>query len=274
MSDDVRPAPGWYADPSDGSRQRYWDGEGSTYELREAAPAPEIPLPSMLPPVAPPAPASEPHRPASKASGPDRWNAWAWVGLVGAAASGPLLAMFFWSKVSEGLGDLLSYCGPGLLLFAAVVVMLTQRSEEGYRIAAAVAAVITAGQLLRVVLAIGWWDLYGFYAAGVVLLGLAAALARLKPATVRPTPPVQGGYTGAAAPGPAVTNGFAIASLVCGLVGISIPAIVFGHVARRQIRDSGSVQTGSGMALAGLILGYISLVVVGGAILLVAMSMY
>ena len=62
-----------------------------------------------------------------------------------------------------------------------------------------------------------------------------------------------------AAPG---TNGMAIASLVCGLLGFvtcvsSIAAIILGHIARKQIRESGGRQQGDGMALAGLILGYI-----------------
>ena len=70
------------------------------------------------------------------------------------------------------------------------------------------------------------------------------------------------------------TNGFAIAALVCPLVacGIgSILGIVFGHVARRQIRKTGD--GGSGLALAGLIIGYVSLALFGlgiGAVLLLA----
>jgi hypothetical protein len=56
------------------------------------------------------------------------------------------------------------------------------------------------------------------------------------------------------------TNGFAIASLACGLgqfmVGplATIPAIVFGHMARNQIRRTG--EQGAGLALAGLVLGW------------------
>jgi hypothetical protein len=61
-------------------------------------------------------------------------------------------------------------------------------------------------------------------------------------------------------PAAASTNGLAIASLVCGVggfvIGLSfIPAIVLGHIARRQIRQTG--QQGGGMALAGLIIGYV-----------------
>lgn len=53
------------------------------------------------------------------------------------------------------------------------------------------------------------------------------------------------------------TNGFAVASLVLALVGGSILAVIFGHVAKSQIaRDGGS---GEGMATAGLVIGYLSL---------------
>jgi hypothetical protein len=56
------------------------------------------------------------------------------------------------------------------------------------------------------------------------------------------------------------TNGLAIAALVCGVggffIGLSfIPAIICGHLARRQIRQTG--EQGAGMALAGIILGYV-----------------
>jgi hypothetical protein len=57
------------------------------------------------------------------------------------------------------------------------------------------------------------------------------------------------------------TSGLAVASLVLGiaqlLVGIfaGIPAIITGHLARNRIRQTG--EKGAGLALAGLILGYI-----------------
>ena len=53
------------------------------------------------------------------------------------------------------------------------------------------------------------------------------------------------------------TNGFAIGALVCGIVPFfgGIPAVIFGHVARGQIRRTG--ERGDGMAVAGLVLGYL-----------------
>jgi len=66
-------------------------------------------------------------------------------------------------------------------------------------------------------------------------------------------------------PEPARTSGLAIASLtlsvlsaVIGPLGC-IPGIVCGHIARRQIKKDPAIQ-GAGMAIAGLIIGYIFLV--------------
>jgi uncharacterized membrane protein len=64
---------------------------------------------------------------------------------------------------------------------------------------------------------------------------------------------------------PPATNGLAIASFVLGLVGWvpcgigSIVAIVLGFVARTQIRDSGGRQGGDGLALAGIVLGFVAI---------------
>lgn len=58
-------------------------------------------------------------------------------------------------------------------------------------------------------------------------------------------------------------NGLAIASMVLGIVWVywigSFLAIIFGHVALRQIKNSNGTQTGRGMAIAGLVLGYMGL---------------
>jgi hypothetical protein len=55
------------------------------------------------------------------------------------------------------------------------------------------------------------------------------------------------------------TNGLAIASMVLGIVWIywvgSVLALVFGYIARGQIRRSG--HNGDGMAIAGIVLGWV-----------------
>lgn len=67
-------------------------------------------------------------------------------------------------------------------------------------------------------------------------------------------------------PAPAQKSGLSIASLVLGILSLvcfsllaGIPAIICGHVARAKIKKSGGRLTGAGMALAGLIMGYVSL---------------
>jgi hypothetical protein len=61
-------------------------------------------------------------------------------------------------------------------------------------------------------------------------------------------------------PAPAPTNGLAVAALVCGILGFftglsAIPAVICGHVALSQLRRTGG--EGRGMAIAGLVTGYI-----------------
>jgi hypothetical protein len=60
------------------------------------------------------------------------------------------------------------------------------------------------------------------------------------------------------------TNSLAVAALVCGIVQFfgfwllgTVPAIVLGHMARNQIRQRN--EQGAGLALAGLILGYVGI---------------
>ena len=60
--------------------------------------------------------------------------------------------------------------------------------------------------------------------------------------------------------GPPRTNAYAVASLVCGIAGTmiglpAVPAVVLGHMARRRIRATG--EQGDGLAVAGLVLGYV-----------------
>ena len=60
-------------------------------------------------------------------------------------------------------------------------------------------------------------------------------------------------------------NGLAIASLVLGICWVywigSVLAVVFGHVALSQINNSNGTQTGRGLAIAGLVLGWIGVAV-------------
>jgi Domain of unknown function (DUF4190) len=79
-------------------------------------------------------------------------------------------------------------------------------------------------------------------------------------------------YPGAGTPGVpraagARTSGLAIASLVTGLcfwfcVVPGIVAIVLGHLALESIEDSGGAKSGRGMAIAGIVLGWVGLGIV------------
>lgn len=71
------------------------------------------------------------------------------------------------------------------------------------------------------------------------------------------------------------TNGLAIASLVCSILGVccgvgGVVGVIFGFVARGQIKRSGGAQKGSGLALAGIIVGFvfIALAAIGLLVLL------
>lgn len=56
------------------------------------------------------------------------------------------------------------------------------------------------------------------------------------------------------------TSGLAIASLVTGVTCIAPAAIIMGHIALSQIKASAGQLTGRGLALAGTIIGYASLI--------------
>ena len=58
---------------------------------------------------------------------------------------------------------------------------------------------------------------------------------------------------------PARTNTLAIVSLVTSIIGISLAGIICGHIALGQIKRTG--EQGYGMALAGVIIGYVGFVV-------------
>jgi hypothetical protein len=76
----------------------------------------------------------------------------------------------------------------------------------------------------------------------------------------QPPPAPNPAWTGAVQPGayrPRGTNGLAIASFVCSLLCVNVVAIVLGHVALSQIKRTN--EEGRGLAIAGLVIGYITL---------------
>ena len=76
--------------------------------------------------------------------------------------------------------------------------------------------------------------------------------------------PQQGPYYPGYPPQPYVvrkTNGFAIASLILGVIWMywvgSILALIFGYIGKNQIDNSNNTQDGRGLAIAGIVLGWI-----------------
>lgn len=59
------------------------------------------------------------------------------------------------------------------------------------------------------------------------------------------------------------TNGFSVAALVLGILWLywigSVLALIFGYVAKSQIDKSGGTQSGRGMAIAGIVLGWVGI---------------
>lgn len=79
-------------------------------------------------------------------------------------------------------------------------------------------------------------------------------------------PPAYGPYPYSPPPPPYAyvqrkTNGFAVASMVLGILWLywigSILALIFGMIAKGQIDSSGGTQQGRGMAIAGIVLGWV-----------------
>ena len=72
-------------------------------------------------------------------------------------------------------------------------------------------------------------------------------------ATVAPKPTTP-------APGSGELNDLAVFALIASCIGLSIPGLVMGHIALRQIKRTG--ETGHGFALAAVIVGYVITVLV------------
>jgi uncharacterized protein DUF4190 len=93
--------------------------------------------------------------------------------------------------------------------------------------------------------------------------------------TDHPAPPT---YPYPYQPYPAVqrTNGLAIASLVLGIVWLywvgSLLAIIFGTVALHQIEQSGGALGGRGMAIAGVVLGWVGFATFAIMVIVIAVS--
>jgi hypothetical protein len=97
--------------------------------------------------------------------------------------------------------------------------------------------------------------------AGRTYADLAAVVNDLPAGPAGPVMPYHAYYPQVAPLPP--TNGLALGSMICGIAEIftlglaAIPAVILGHLARGQIRQTG--ERGDGMAVAGLVLGYLAI---------------
>jgi len=99
---------------------------------------------------------------------------------------------------------------------------------------------------------------------------------------VSPVTPTSATYAGGGVP---PTSGLAIASLVCGILAIlsscvyigvvfGIPAVICGHLALKSLKDPQVVKGGGGMAMAGLICGYLGSLISIGLIVFVSVAVF
>lgn len=81
-----------------------------------------------------------------------------------------------------------------------------------------------------------------------------------------------GYYPYPAYPPPRPTNGMAVASMVLGIMWMywvgSILALIFGYIARKQIKERG--ESGEAMAIAGIVLGWLGVAALVAVIVLFA----
>lgn len=92
------------------------------------------------------------------------------------------------------------------------------------------------------------------------------------PALGSHAPPSLPGSPGANPSAPR-TSPLAVWSLVLGILSLpcavlaAIPAVICGHIALKNIRKSAGAQTGGGLAVAGLVMGYLGVLILGVALL-------
>jgi hypothetical protein len=171
-----------------------------------------------------------------------------------------------WSYGFVGnLATVLSFSSPALLFFSWAIA----RPFRGPGYFAVIIGVVLYAADMYLPNVLGYvtylWNLQSVFSIllGLLMVGgtVGAAVLFEKNTQARvATVPVVGGQGGGAAVYPGyvtagTTNGLAVAALVLGVVGAWLLAVIFGHIAKSQIRRTG--QAGDGMATAGLVLGYL-----------------
>lgn len=68
------------------------------------------------------------------------------------------------------------------------------------------------------------------------------------------------------------TDGFCVASFVLALLGFNIVAVILGHIGLRRTKQSGA--GGTGFAVAGLIIGYLTLIAIIIGLVLTGLAVF
>ncbi|HTV57813.1 MAG TPA: DUF4190 domain-containing protein [Verrucomicrobiae bacterium] len=80
----------------------------------------------------------------------------------------------------------------------------------------------------------------------------------------------------AAGPGEGATSGKAVASLICGILFFIFPsavaAVILGHISHSEIRKSAGRLKGEGLAVAGLVLGYMGILIIPLTLIVAAIA--
>ena len=122
-------------------------------------------------------------------------------------------------------------------------------------------------------------DLFGVSASSSLDNSIPADTAQPAAVPSAVVPPA----SASAPPAPSQNDGLAIASLICGIFGfvcyplglfLGLAAVICGHISRKQLLERTGSKEGGGLALAGVITGYIaiSISIVIGIIYIVAIA--
>lgn len=263
---------GWYDDPTRAGRRRYWDGEGWTSYVSDGGPTANDPVP--IP--APPPPGASGQAPAGPGLYP--WTPLGRAGFGVAAVGGILTAATAGSTAveQEPFGYIEVAGGSWIGVIAAVLGVAAAAAPWPWARLTGVA--ITSLFALLVSFALigfrtsddlvagvdvtmgpaGWLMLVS---ALLLFAGTALALIGLRRPATAPDPGLD------------PKDGKAVASLVLGIVGMIIPvaaapAIGLGLFAMDDVRVSGGRIGGRGLAVAGFVLGIVSLSLWGLGLLL------
>lgn len=268
---------GWYDDPTRAGRRRYWDGGAWTSYVSDGGPTANDPLPDPppLPPgdagVIPPAPVAG-AVPAGVAGVRGRQYPWTILGRAGfgiAAVGGVLTAATAGSTAVEQqpFGYIEVAGGSWIGVIAAVLGVAAAAAPWPWARLAGVGVTTLFALLVSFALigfrtsddllagvdislgAAGWLMLVS---ALLLFAGTAVALIGLRRPARGPDPTLD------------PKDGKAVASLVLGIVGLFIPvtaapAVGLGLFAMDDVRVTGGRIGGRGQAVAGFVLGIVSL---------------